>query len=223
MHGAEIAGRAVRNLARIVPHRGDEIVQRFPGRRLLHRQQRRVSEHARERNELVDLVGRRLALQPVGLGDDGKRGKRRHDGVAIGLGLRHVGMSDAAARAALVLDHNVAAKLLGKVGRKRTSGHVGRAARRKRDHDRDGSARPSALRACGIGRQCAARKGKRDREFQQLPPTHHFRPSRCFLDTAHSRASVRWNAWRSFHGWRARCAPASRAFRCAARRIPRAH
>jgi hypothetical protein len=45
----------------------------FQGDDFFHRQQHRISEHARERNEVIHLVRRRLALQPIGLGDDGER------------------------------------------------------------------------------------------------------------------------------------------------------
>jgi hypothetical protein len=147
MHGSEIAGGAVGNLARVVAHRGDELVERLPGRRLLHRQQRRIGEHARERHELVDLVGGGLALQLVGLRDHRERRQRDHQRVAVGLGARHIGMADSAARTALVLDHHVAPELLGEMCGKRAAGEIGGPARRKRHDDRDGARRPGLLRA----------------------------------------------------------------------------
>ena len=102
-------------------------------------------------------------MQAVGLGNHGERGKRRHDGVAIGFGARDVCVSDPAARTALVLDDGVPPELLGQVRRERAGRYVCGASRRKRDDDRDGPGRPCALRLRAAG--CSVRKRKRRREL----------------------------------------------------------
>jgi len=38
-----------------------------------HRQQRRIGEHARDRRELRDFIGRRTVEQPVGFRQHGER------------------------------------------------------------------------------------------------------------------------------------------------------
>ena len=175
MHGAEIAGRAVGDLPRVVSHRRDEVAKRFPRRRLLHGEQRRVGEHARERHELVDLVSSGLALQPIGFRDHGERWKCRHDGVAIRLGARHISVSDPAARAAFVLDDDVAAELLGQVSGERARREISRSARRERHHDRDRACRPGLLRLQVVRRHGSRHEWKRKHGLQQFPAAHHGR------------------------------------------------
>ena len=107
MHGAEISGRSVGDLSRVGPYVFDEVVQRFPRRGLLHRQQRRIGEHACERHELINLIGWLLALQAIGFRDDSEGWQRGHDRVTVGLRARDDSMPDAASCSTLVLDHDL--------------------------------------------------------------------------------------------------------------------
>jgi hypothetical protein len=73
--------------------------------------------------------------QPVTFGNDGKRRQRGHDGVAVGLGTRDVGVPDPASSSALVLDDDPLSQRVGEMGGERAGRVVGYAARRKRHHD----------------------------------------------------------------------------------------
>ena len=185
MDGAEMSGGAVGYAAGVVSHRRDEILQRCPRRRFLHRQDHRIGEHPRERHELVHLVAGRLALQAVALGNDGERRQRDHDRVAVGLGARDIGVPDPAARAALVLDHDVLPELLGQMQGERAAREVGGAARRERHHDRDRARRPRPLRVEPVRRERESRRGQRqpERRLEQLPAVCHSLPLSHFVLT----------------------------------------
>ncbi|MNT16371.1 hypothetical protein D3C72_1514710 [compost metagenome] len=114
----------------------------------MHQHPEHRGGHAAHRRELrVGVIGQRF----VKAGIDGRHARGGHQhGVAVGLGVRHRGGADGAARAWPVLDHDALAPLLVQFACQLPRQNVGAAAGGKRHHQPDRRGRIRIGRQRGI-------------------------------------------------------------------------
>ena len=128
MQGGAGAGRAVADLAGIGLGVGQKILERRPGRVLLHHDAKGIARQAHDVAEVVDRIERGLA----GEGIAKHRDRDLRDGVAVRRAVgRHLQRSQHAAGAGPVLDHDRLAEMLLGRGGQRAKPDVGGAARRQ--------------------------------------------------------------------------------------------
>ena len=100
------ARRAVVDRAGLGLRRVDQVLQRLVGTVAAHHQHGGIGADQRDRRELVELVGRRPALQAVGHRQHRDRRQRHQDRVAVGRRARGLRGADRAAGAGLVHHHD---------------------------------------------------------------------------------------------------------------------
>ena len=208
------AGGAEIDLAGIGLGVGDQLGHGLGRERGIHHQRiRRIADHADRRKILARIVAdilveRRSDRQRAGIAEQQR--------VAVGIALRHRLGADGAAGAGAVVDHDFFAEQFAHLVGNAAADDRGRAARRERDHQRDGAVR-KGLRVGGAG--CRGRARRRWRA-ECVPDAHARRLPDHFLVgcIVAERADVRNPASSTHSVIPGRCAasnPESRDSRCA--------
>ncbi|KAG1250775.1 hypothetical protein G6F68_012631 [Rhizopus microsporus] len=134
-HGA-VAGRGVGDDAGLLARGLQIVAQRLVRAFRPRHQHERRGRDLRDRREVLDRIKAHVLVQARIDGHDA--GLRHHEGIAVRLGARRGVQRQVAARARLVLDHDVPARVL-RDGRPDHAGQgVGSTARGKRGNQRNG-------------------------------------------------------------------------------------
>ena len=171
------AGRAEIDLAGIGLGIGDQFGDGFGRKRRIHHQRiRRVADQADRRKILARIVADVLVERRP---DRERAGVAEHQRVAVGLAFGDRLGADGAAGAGAVVDHDLFAEQLAHLVGDAAADDRGRAARRKRNHQRDRAGRivlrvrgdatrrdhgaSAAERRCKLSGSCMSRGCSRDR------------------------------------------------------------
>src|SRR5438309_876245 len=155
---AAVAGAGEVDLARLLLRSRDQLLHRIHPERGVHDPHVRPGGDADYLREVGERVVRHRLVH---VRRDHERRGGEEQRVAVRLRLRHVVRSDRASGAGPVLDEELLPEGLGELLRDDAPGHVGRAARRKRDHDAHRTAWISLRRRRGGKQQGEAKSGKR--------------------------------------------------------------